>query len=94
MQYWKEQSWGSVRAGSTGASATGARATGASALVNFQKTPFAPVDFTYPFRKERKLGQFLTGLDSQDNDLHPSLETHCGAPAPTATKNLGLQLLH
>ena len=61
---------GSVRAG----------AMGAIAPFDFQKTPFAPVDFPKPFRKERKLGQFFTGLGSWDNYMHPSFETNCGAP--------------
>ena len=54
-------------------------ATGAIAPIDFQKTPFAPVDFPKVSEK-KKILQSLTGLGSKDNDLHPSFETHYGAP--------------
>ena len=37
---------------------------------------------THQFSKilEKIIGQFLTRVGTQDNDLHPLFETHCGAP--------------
>ena len=54
-------------------------AKGAIAPVDFENNSFAPVDFPKTFRKIENL-TVLTGLGSCKNDLHPSFETHYGAP--------------